>query len=846
MRARLALVVAAVLLAVGTATFGSQSIGLSPGDLAEYPIFDYGARNTLATALSRKDLRRRLAETPDDPDLPRLLADREGLREEALRALRTITGQHPELIARAFDRLPAYQFALDGAKPLVQELREIVALAKTKLAALPREDAARAAYALLRVEAQAGPRDNQAEQARLQAFLAEYAGTEAALRAENRDSCAPQRALYSKAASLARNPGRPDDPVTRFRQVLDLVHQLETNEAQRCEGLDRLSDAVIQFSVREASRSSPATIDQLLQGYEGFARAHFVLDAANPSENGMGYLITHKMADLYGLRGDRVAGVETFLDELRRENANPEDIKTLQAAFYIRLMTGAPAGEAIDRALMREKAIGLLRAFHAERSEPSSRRALATLASLYFYERDYAAARTAYQQYLKQYPSSPWAWLATFRLGECQLELDDLPGAAASFERVAAVEGSAALLARLFGGVNAGNTLAALGRVDEAVRNFRIAVAVSDADVGPWPHVRANQAPGPGDEVFRRAESTAETTIYRSSLPRRLAALEESARSRGGASFERGRWLLHRARFDDARAAFARAATESRGTPLEARARSWQHRAQVERALDLATVEGPKRDEPAAIRELEAVDREPLDFNVTAARIALATMAFNAGRTADADAIITTALEAWRKGQPRAGRPAPGLEADVEAIRTVVYLPLGGGVYGLTAGRWNAFEWPARLPSFLVVNPDLNVRLATGEVTRVTLRQPIPRLDNVLFVDEDGLAVLARIMTTLGGTRRREPGSPMETPNQPIGRSLNVAAFWDRFFPTRPGHWSGWEFETYPQISEIAFTDAGRTKAIARVTIGYSGATVVLTKENGVWKAVELTNFWIT
>jgi len=86
----------------------------------------------------------------------------------------------------------------------------------------------------------------------------------------------------------------------------------------------------------------------------------------------------------------------------------------------------------------------------------------------------------------------------------------------------------------------------------------------------------------------------------------------------------------------------------------------------------------------------------------------------------------------------------------------------------------------------------------------------------------------------------------VETPNQPIGRSLDVRAFWDRFFPTQPGHWSGWEFETDPQITEVSFADAGRTRAFVRVTVGDSGATIVLVKQAGVWKAVEMTNFWIT
>jgi len=56
----------------------------------------------------------------------------------------------------------------------------------------------------------------------------------------------------------------------------------------------------------------------------------------------------------------------------------------------------------------------------------------------------------------------------------------------------------------------------------------------------------------------------------------------------------------------------------------------------------------------------------------------------------------------------------------------------------------------------------------------------------------------------------------------------------------------GWELETYPQVTQIEFVNAERTKANANVTIGYSGATVVLEKVNGKWHAVRLTNEWIT
>jgi hypothetical protein len=106
--------------------------------------------------------------------------------------------------------------------------------------------------------------------------------------------------------------------------------------------------------------------------------------------------------------------------------------------------------------------------------------------------------------------------------------------------------------------------------------------------------------------------------------------------------------------------------------------------------------------------------------------------------------------------------------------------------------------------------------------------------------------VLTRMVAAIGGTARREPTQVMETPNQPIGVSRDIVSFWNEFFPTRPGHWGGWELETYPQITRIEFLDEARTKASVMVTVGYSGATVVMEKVDGVWKAIRLTNHWIT
>jgi hypothetical protein len=140
----------------------------------------------------------------------------------------------------------------------------------------------------------------------------------------------------------------------------------------------------------------------------------------------------------------------------------------------------------------------------------------------------------------------------------------------------------------------------------------------------------------------------------------------------------------------------------------------------------------------------------------------------------------------------------------------------------------------------------VQVKTADGQVGRHTIYQRFPDFDHVLVLTSDELSLLGRLMPTIGGTKRREPTSVMQTPNQPVGSSMDILALFGHFFPARPGHWGGWELETYPQVTQIEFVNAERTKANAHVTIGYSGGTVVLEKVGGKWRALALTNQWIT
>src|SRR5262245_59200702 len=87
----------------------------------------------------------------------------------------------------------------------------------------------------------------------------------------------------------------------------------------------------------------------------------------------------------------------------------------LRAAIYVNWLRGE---RPIDRPAGCEKAVSTLESIQADGDGAVNRRALATLASLYFSEREYTRARDAFSQYLSRYPSTTWAWLAVLRLGQ--------------------------------------------------------------------------------------------------------------------------------------------------------------------------------------------------------------------------------------------------------------------------------------------------------------------------------------------------------------------------------------------------------------------------------------------
>ena len=487
--------------------------------------------------------------------------------------------------------------------------------------------------------------------------------------------------------------------------------------------------------------------------------------------------------------------------------------------------------------MFERKAVGTLDELQSAGTGLFHRKALATLATVRFGERDYAGARADLLKYLADYPDTDWAWIAAARAGLAAIELGQPVQAAAELDRAVVKYGSNPV-ARVLAHAYAARAEEAAGRFDRALAHDRQALRSWDDDYGDSYSLYWRVNPPAGQ--FEIGSDAA--LVARTSLADRVAALAASLSRSQGNQLERGRWLLAHDRRQEAIATLRPLVAGRNETARDAR--TLVHRAELDEALELADADKPGADDRASRVRIERLAREPLDFAVTAARIAEACLLGKRGDLSQAEARTGQALADWH-AQQRLEEPATPLERDVADIRRMVFLPDGGDVYG--SSGWNAFKWPASgAPPFAIVNPAVRVKLANGEITRVTVRQSFGVSRKVLFLGDDDLNLLRYVLAKLGGSKRRVPSAIMETPNQPVGASMDILALWNKFFPARPGHWGGWDLETYPVVTQIEFTDADRTKADAAVTIGYSGATVVLEKVDGRWIARRLTNQWIT
>lgn len=852
-----------VLLVFAQATDTSLELPRS----AEFPPSDERIWMLQSAGLRAKVAARRIALAPDRADTLDLFLQLDRI-DDALRVLRRIVDTRPDEMAAAFKAIAGGSHRILGGAPrgYPDALREIVAAAETRLDGMPRQQAARTARQLLSVDnalsrTRQGPNQWPTQ---LAAFVSRYSDTEEGLLAQvdlitNRLSpqvleqleafiqahpgtTAAARALHAKGFHLGVNfqslgEKTGSDPTERFFRVLNIATELESGKYPASQSVSDAPRLVLQFSSYKPVYA-PGNVDRVLTAQEEFVQAHLRLDPRDPLSDSVRYFITNRMADLFKLKGDAVGGVEGVLSRLEQSSGHRDAVRYLRAQFYLR----PPEALSDDQPhALREKAQQTLESLYASSTGFYQRKALATLATLHFEERHDGEARTLYRKYVEAYPDSDYAWVAALRIGQCEELLNNPKGAADVFRGAAARHG-ANPLARVLGHAYAARAAEGASDFRQALADYQAALAAWDDDYGQKYSLYSTRPVSP-NEPFMFVD---ELEVAKQALPDRISQLQRATSAAGGTVLERGRWLLARERWDEAIAALSALLRPSVKSPFVAEARYLSHRARLERALAAADAANPDSEHAKAVHELEALSREPFDFAVGAAKIALASLVAVQRAPGDPGRVMLEALTAWhaadRQQPPSAPRGA--LERDIVDIRNAVFLPKGGGVY--ENARWNAFSWSGRSARFLVVDPDLQVTLPDGNVIRVSAYDPFPEFDNVVFLPDERRTVLERIMTRVGGTKKRRPRAVMETPNQPIGPSLDVLAFWKKFFAAQPGHWGGWVFETYPIINQIEFINAERTRAAVKVTVGYSGATVQLEKKDGVWMAKELTNFWIT
>jgi tetratricopeptide (TPR) repeat protein len=822
------------------------------GDESLLFLYDQGNRAKLAA--------RNLATAPEDVQTLRLLMA-SGRFQDALNVLRNIVNSHSDLIAPAFTSLvfDLRSMLADGARNYGDALRLIVDDARKRSGALPRERAADVARALVNIDTELA-RDPASWRSRLAAFAAEYAGTEAALLtqvdllgdrpspamiatldafvADHPGTTAAAKALYEKGFHLAHNgfsfgERAGQDPTDRFFRVYDVVRELQSGKYPSCEWIVKAPLLVTEFSAYQPVYAA-GSADRILTTLEAFLPGLLREYEDDPSRSSIAFVIGGRMRELLKRKGDVVAGLEGVFSRLQRAAKDPDQVTLLKAEVYVRRL-----GSTIDPndwPVLRAKGLAALQDLVQKGRGRVRRRAMATLARLRVDDGDCPAARVLYDEYVADFPESGYAWVAALRAAQCQMIGGDAADAERRFHQASVAFGGNPI-ALVLGLSNAARSAEAMGQFSRALQYYESALAGWDRDYGP----RYTLDMKPPQEPLALVGG-----VTQDMLTSRIEQLKRSNAAAGGDLVERGRWLIDRERWEDAATQLTAFRKGNRASPLFADGTLLFHRARLEQALDIAEADKDPIDVSGAVRRLRELAAEPPDFAVCAAQIALATLIASGAASGDADATMAQAMRMWQAlDQALRGSPQPDtVERDVVDIRNVVFRPQGSGVF--QGKHWNAFNWESARAPYFVFDPALRVKTAAGELLTVRSYDQFPEYRNVLFLGPDRRTLLERVMLKLGGTKRRPWTQVMQTPHQPAGAAVGVVAFWNKSFPVRSGHWSGWVFETYPAIMEIEFIDATRTKAAVKVTVGYSGATVQMEKKDGAWLARDLTNFWVT
>lgn len=777
-----------------------------------------------------------------------------GSKAGALAAARRLLTASPAELAKGLDliRDRSHEFNEDGTL-LNRELMAFVAAARTRVNSLSASEGADVALQLLWLENYVDS-DQAAHKARIAAFLERYKGTVAAqslalsqvlgsyprddqgrlrryreIAREHDGTVAGAEALQTLGFRLAHDSEGPD-PTPRLLEVFDIVKRLESGRFPPSPHVDSAGQLVVEF-FHGINVNIPAEgLPKLYAAYLEFTLSHPKVKI-RASDDPISWLIRNGVARLGASPAERVATVERFLADLEKGGFGVNEVRYQRASFYLGL-TAEPGNisDYLEGALSVQAADALarrsLRAMIDSADPDAVARAHGTLAAYHLGDRRYPDAVSSYSVLLQRFPDQEWSWVAALRLAQLA-EVQGRPDAALRYESVASEfkhVPTAVLIANL-----------SAGHVHESRPNFPAAMAAFRTALAGWQDLPEQlNLFGNGDDsgqaqrVFRRF-----AYFKKGDLVARLERLAKAV-TPDTALLHQGRHAIEEGRPKDALAPLNKLVTEFPKTAAAIEGIELLRRARFNIALT------PTPLAQASQRELDALSRGPYDKVTTLAKLALGAIRIRSGARAQGESITKAALEEWHAKQPVAAPPTTPLQ-DIVAIRTELFRPMGGGILGTDGG--NAFDWPTKMPAFLVVSRDIEVKLLDGTERKLSVPF-IPSSGRVLFASDEDLAAMHLILDGIGGTETREPTAVMETPNQPIGMSATIAEIWSKFFPMRPGHWGGWELTAYPYITKVTFDRDGH--ALAEVTIGYGGCTVELEKENGKWIAKRIVGGWIT
>ena len=827
--------------------------------LEDYPIWlfvERGLKNQAA------DLHR--AQDPESPETIALLLDayRAG---DALAVLRRIVDRHPERMAAAFKAASTKGHLFDdegrGYPPV---LREIVARAQQRLRELPREQAAEVAWYLFFLPLRAQGETPVPWPDLLRSFVAEYAGTEAAVRGELRlldegrdkhariaaleafarrhqGTAVGAQALYTAAMQLRFDAGEPGaDPTDRLLRVAAFARDLQSGAYPDCEWVRMAPDLVFHFFASEP-RYTKENAPRVIAVFREFLVKHFDVAAVNPLASGVGYLVTTKLPPILAANGrDPVAQTDRFLVELERAVKDPAAVGYVRGLWFRQLADGAT--HANKRNEWRRKSDTTLLKIGRGGAGLYNRKALASLASIKFTERNCGVALERYREYLSRFPQSGWAWVARLRIGQCEQFLGNWLEARQAYESVT-VAGPAPLPALVIG-----HTFA--GRASEALDDYERARIAYERAERAWeprftdPHFDTYQFyTRLDDEPCNACDPRSKSDVSREWLRTRSAQLKRSLTLPGGTLFERGRFLVTEGVWRKAVAPLDEFIRLYPDSPSAAEARELRTRAKLEIALLQAGPEASEQGRRAALTALDSLAAEPYGFPVFAAHVARATLHSMLGSPTHGAQLMSDALARWHEHGAAlfAKRSATELQQDVMDIREAVFNP---------NAKWPRYEFNRfgssdSPPRFFIATPDVRVKLHDDSHVRVEAASRLAARPGALLLDEEQIAVLERILTGLGRARRHVRQAVMETPNQPVADLQQIQKFWNRFFTMGPGHWGGWILQTFPIVTEVTFIDEARTRGAARIRTGYEGSTQLLTKRDGTWTVTGVSGHWI-